>query len=80
MSLNIVPALAEMLGLADVRNNLKQRDMGTPQIILLTLLGIQLLITAYLHGKERTGTHNIFFRIIDSATLIWILIAGGFFG
>jgi len=54
--------------------------MGTPQIILLTLLGIQLLITAYMHGKERTGTHNIFFRIIDAGILIWILISGGFFG
>ena len=54
--------------------------MGTPQIILLTLLGIQLLITAYMHGKERTGTHNIFMRIVDAGLLIWILIAGGFFG
>jgi hypothetical protein len=54
--------------------------MGIPQIILLTLLGIQLLLTAYMHGKERTGTHNIFFRIIDSAILLWILFAGGFFG
>jgi hypothetical protein len=54
--------------------------MGTPQIILLTLIGIQLLITAYLHGKERTGTHNIFFRIIDTIILLWILISGGFFG
>jgi hypothetical protein len=54
--------------------------MGTPQIILLTLLGIQLLCTAYMHGKERTGTHNIYMRIVDSAVLIWILIAGGFFG
>jgi hypothetical protein len=69
-----------MLGHVDVRNNLKQRDMGTPQIILLTLLGIQLLITAYMHGKERTGTHNIFFRIIDAGLLILLLVAGGFFG
>jgi hypothetical protein len=69
-----------MLGHADVRNNLKQRDMGTPQIILLTLLGIELLLTAYMHGRPRTSTYNIFMRIVDSAVLIWILIAGGFFG
>ena len=54
--------------------------MGVPQIILLTLIGIQLLATAYLHGKERTGTHNLFTRLIDTAILIWILVAGGFFG
>lgn len=54
--------------------------MGTPQIILLTLLGLQLLLTAYYHGKPRDGKHNIFVRLIDSAILLWILIAGGFFG
>ena len=69
-----------MLAHADVRNNLKQRDMGTPQIILLTLFGITLLATAYLHGKERVGKHNIFVKLIDVAILIWILIASGFFG
>lgn len=74
------PGLAEMLAHADVRNNLKQRDMGVPQIILLTLIGIRLLISAYLHGKEREGTHNIFFNLFDVAVLIWILYVGGFFG
>ena len=54
--------------------------MGAPQIILLSLLGLQLLLTAYLHGKPRDGKHNIFFKLIDAAILIWILIAGGFFG
>jgi hypothetical protein len=54
--------------------------MGTPQIILLTLLGIQLLLTAYLHGKPRDGKHNVFVKLIDAGILIWILVAGGFFG
>jgi hypothetical protein len=54
--------------------------MGIPQIILLSLLGLQLLITAHYHGKPKAGEHNIFVRLIDSAILIWILIAGGFFG
>ena len=54
--------------------------MGTPQIILLSLLGLQLLLTAYLHGKPKDGKHNIFVRLIDGAILIWILVAGGFFG
>jgi hypothetical protein len=54
--------------------------MGTPQIILLTLLGIQLLITAYRHGTPIDGTHNIFIKLIDAGILVWILVAGGFFG
>jgi hypothetical protein len=54
--------------------------MGTPQIILLTLLGIQLLITAYLHGEQRDGKYNVFFKLIHAGILIWILVAGGFFG
>ena len=69
-----------MLAHADVRNNLKQRDMGTPQIILLTLLGIQLLLVSFLHGKPRMGRYNLFMGLIDTAILIWILSAGGFFG
>jgi hypothetical protein len=54
--------------------------MGTPQIILVTLLGIGLLLNAYKHGQPRTGSYNIFYRLIDTAILIWILYAGGFFG
>jgi hypothetical protein len=54
--------------------------MGTPQIILLTLLGIQLLLVSFLHGKPREGRHNLFMGLIDTAILIWILTAGGFFG
>ena len=54
--------------------------MGTPQIILLTLMGIGLLLCAYKHGKPRTEKYNIFFNLIEAAILIWILSAGGFFG
>jgi hypothetical protein len=54
--------------------------MGTPQIILLTLLGIRLLANAHMHGKDRTGKHNFFIAIFDVALMLWILIAGGFFG
>ena len=54
--------------------------MGTPQIILLTLLGIQLLLVSFLHGKPRVGRYNLFMGLIDTAILIWILSAGGFFG
>lgn len=54
--------------------------MGTPQIIFLVLLGLQILLTAHMHGQPRDGKHNIFVRLIDAGILIWILIAGGFFG
>jgi hypothetical protein len=54
--------------------------MGTPQIILLTLLGISLLLNAYKHDQPRTGKYNVFFKLIDVAIFIWILYAGGFFG
>lgn len=54
--------------------------MGAPQIILLVLLGLQLLITAHRHGQPRQDTYNIFIRLIDTAIVLWILIAGGFFG
>ena len=54
--------------------------MGTPQIILLVLLGIELLLTAYRHGQPKNTEYNIFCRLIDSALLLWILISGGFFG
>jgi len=54
--------------------------MGAPQIILLSLLGIQLLATAYMHGKDHTGKFNIFYKLVDAGIVIWILIAGGFFG
>ena len=53
--------------------------MGTPQIILLLLLGLRLLINAHKHGQPRKEDYNVFFTMIDVALLIWILVAGGFF-
>ena len=54
--------------------------MGAPQIILLVLLSIKLLANAYMHGNPQNGNHNIFASLVDAGILIWILIAGGFFG
>jgi hypothetical protein len=54
--------------------------MGAPQIILIVLLGIGLLINAYMHGKPRTGKFNIFYALVNTSITLWILIAGGFFG
>jgi hypothetical protein len=58
----------------------KERYMGASQIILLVLLGINLLVSAYLHGKPQNGDHNIFTSLVNAGILIWVLIAGGFFG
>ena len=54
--------------------------MGTPQIIVIVLLGIGLLINANRHGEPKAGEYNIFYKLVDVGILIWILIAGGFFG
>jgi|688.fasta_scaffold515063_3 hypothetical protein len=53
--------------------------MGTPQIILLVLVGLNLLANAYLHGKPKTGKHNMFLALLNAGIIIWILVAGGFF-
>ena len=54
--------------------------MGTPQIILLVIMGLNLLASAYLHGKPRTGKFNIFGALVNAGILIWLLVSGGFFG
>jgi hypothetical protein len=54
--------------------------MGTPQIIFLVLVGLELLFTAYKHGQPKDEKYNIFVKLINAGIIIWILIAGGFFG
>lgn len=53
--------------------------MGTPQIILLSLMGIKLLLNAYMHGKPHETNQNFFVALVNDGILLWILIAGGFF-
>ncbi len=53
--------------------------MKTPQIIYLVLTGINLLTSSYMHGKERTGKHNVFVTLIVTALVIGLLYWGGFF-
>ncbi len=53
-------------------------NMGTPQIICIITMGLNLLISAHLHGKER-GTHNIFHTLINAGITIGLLYWGGFF-
>lgn len=53
--------------------------MGTPQIIMLVLISVQLLLTANLHGKTKTGKHNFWSTLISNSITLTILYLGGFF-
>ena len=53
--------------------------MGIPQIILLSLVALNLLANAYLHETPKTGKYNVLHALINAGILIWILVAGGFF-
>ncbi len=53
--------------------------MKAPQIIYLVLMGINLLASSYMHGKERTGKYNVFVTLIVAALVIGLLYWGGFF-
>ena len=52
--------------------------MGTPQIITLILMGLNLLITSHLHGQDK-GKHNILYTLINAGLTIGLLYWGGFF-
>ena len=52
--------------------------MGTPQIICIVTIGLNLLITAHLHGKDK-DKHNIFTTLINAGFTIGLLYWGGFF-
>jgi hypothetical protein len=49
-----------------------------PQIMYLVLVGINLLLTANLHGKERSP-YNFWFTLIGTGLGILLFYWGGFF-
>ena len=53
--------------------------MGISQIIMLVLLGINLLLGANEHGKEKTGKYNFWISAISVGLYLTLLITGGFF-
>lgn len=53
--------------------------MGVPQIILLSLVGLNLMITSYMHGKPKEGNHSVFITIVGTLLHLTILYFGGFF-
>jgi len=53
--------------------------MRAPQIIVITLYAINLLFTAYMHGKPKIGRENFWTALIGNACGVGLLIWGGFF-
>jgi len=69
-----------VLGLEDNYYICKKKYMGISQIIMLVLLGLNLLMGANLHGKEKTGKHSFWIVLISVILYLSVLITGGFFG
>jgi hypothetical protein len=53
--------------------------MKTPVIILIVIWIISLLLNAHLHGKEQTGKHNFFIRLVSLSITISLLAWAGLF-
>jgi hypothetical protein len=53
--------------------------MKGTQIITALLIMINLLIGAYLHGKERKGKHNFWITLLGCTIWVLLLIGCGFF-
>lgn len=54
--------------------------MGWPQYAYIGLLMLSIGVTLGLHGRPRTGTHNVGLAIVGSGISFGIVYAGGFFG
>jgi hypothetical protein len=53
--------------------------MGAPQIIVILIWGLGLGVELANHGKNRTGKHNFFNKLIGVSITAAILGMGGFF-
>ncbi|UXN70937.1 hypothetical protein N8A98_07040 [Devosia neptuniae] len=53
--------------------------MGWPQITIIVLIALSVGINLAMHGKPRTGTHNVGYSILGSAIWLVPLYYGGFF-
>lgn len=54
--------------------------MGAAQITMLVLIGINLLLSAHLHGKlKEKQYHNFWLDAISLVILMGLLLWGGFF-
>ena len=53
--------------------------LGAPQVIMLSVLLINIATEAAVHGEPRTGNHNVWYALIGSAINVAILTWGGFY-
>jgi hypothetical protein len=53
--------------------------MKVATIIILSLLGINLLMAAHLHGKEKTGEFNFWITLASTALLMLLYWWAGLF-
>lgn len=53
--------------------------MNTGEIVILVLIGLGLLLNAYLHGKEKTGNHNFFVYFISVVFNLVLFYYAGLF-
>lgn len=54
--------------------------MGAPQIIIIALMALELLLTAFVHGEPRKGKFSFPVTLMKKAIVAWILWLGGFWG
>jgi hypothetical protein len=50
-----------------------------PQLIFVALVVLSLVIVATMHGKPKTGKHNIFVDLLSAGISFALLYWGGFF-
>jgi len=54
--------------------------MGAAQITMLVIIGLNLLLSAHLHGKLREKPyHNFWIDVFSLMILVGLLLWGGFF-
>ena len=51
--------------------------MRWPQIVMLSAIGLDLLLSVYMHGKE--VKQNFWSKVINVGFLMFLLLMGGFF-
>lgn len=54
-------------------------NWGWPQWVQFGLIVLVVVLSAFIHGHKRTGTHSFPVQLVSSALALFILTAGGFF-
>lgn len=54
--------------------------LEAPQLIMLGLMVLGLVFTATVHGRPKTGKHDVWVLLVSTGIQIWLMWWGGFFG